>query len=163
MTIPLSEFTGNALYLDTMLPYALLRGIDKAAKRLFIRIENGEIIAYTSVLTFDELIYRLLLALIRERYAGSPFDRLRENEERMIAEFFPVIAPQVRDLSRLSHLTLLNVTAEDLDVMCKAMEQYHLRPRDALHFAAMRKANCFDLASNDQDFDRIPQVRRFTP
>jgi predicted nucleic acid-binding protein len=51
----LESFAGDRLYLDTMIPYALLRGIDPAAQTLFARIETGKITAYTSVLTFDEL------------------------------------------------------------------------------------------------------------
>lgn len=58
MTAPLREFRGNVIYLDTMLPYVLLRGIDQEVQRFFERIEGGEIQAYTSVLTFDELAYR---------------------------------------------------------------------------------------------------------
>ncbi len=48
MTVPLREFRGNVIYLDTMLPYALLRGIDEEVKRFFERIEGGEIQAYTA-------------------------------------------------------------------------------------------------------------------
>jgi predicted nucleic acid-binding protein len=59
MSRPLTDFSGDALYLDTMIPYALLRGIDPAAQTLFTRIQAGEFLAYTSVLTFDELTYRL--------------------------------------------------------------------------------------------------------
>ena len=80
MTKPVSDYTGGALYLDTMVPYALLRGIDPAAQELFSRIQQGELTAFTSVLTFDELAYRLLLALIRDRYDGSPLDRLRDGD-----------------------------------------------------------------------------------
>jgi hypothetical protein len=32
MSQPLTAFTGTALYLDTMIPYALLRGIDPEAQ-----------------------------------------------------------------------------------------------------------------------------------
>ena len=40
--------------------------------------------------------------------------------------------------------------------------QYHLRPRDALHLAAMQKCGCFDLLSHDPDFDRVPMISRYT-
>lgn len=43
MSEPLAHFTGSVLYLDTMMPYALLRGIDPAARTLFARIEAGEL------------------------------------------------------------------------------------------------------------------------
>jgi hypothetical protein len=63
-----------------MIPYALLRDIEPAVTGLFERIKAGELHAYTSVLTFDELAYRLLLALIRDQYSGSPMERLRDQK-----------------------------------------------------------------------------------
>jgi len=54
------------------------------------------------------------------------------------------------------------MTASDLDAMDEAMRRYHLRPRDALHLAAMQKCGCLDLVSNDAGFGRVPQVRRYT-
>jgi len=127
MSLTLDCFTGAAVYLDTMLPYALLRGVEPAAKALFERIEQGALTAYTSALTFDELAYRLLLALIRDHYGGAPLDLLRADEVRPIAE----------------------------------MVDYAIRPRDALHYAAMQRVGCLDLASHDAHFDRIPLLRRF--
>jgi predicted nucleic acid-binding protein len=127
MSLTLDRFTGAAVYLDTMLPYALLRGVEPAAKALFERIEQGALTAYTSALTFDELAYRLLLALIRDHYGGAPLDLLRADEVRPIAE----------------------------------MVDYAIRPRDALHYAAMQRVGCLDLASHDAHFDRIPLLRRF--
>lgn len=162
MSRPVADFTGNALYLDTMVPYALLRGIEPAAQALFARIQAGEFLAYTSVLTFDELTYRLLLALIRDHYGGSPLERLRDQEEKMIAEFYPRIAPPLTRLRHFPNLFLVEVTASDLDAMHDAILQYHLRPRDALHLAAMQACGCSDLLSQDADFDRVPIVRRYT-
>jgi predicted nucleic acid-binding protein len=162
MTRAISDFTGDALYLDTMVPYALLRGIEPAAQGLFARIQAGELTAYTSVLTFDELAYRLLLALIRDRYDGSPLERLREQEEKLIAEFSPQLVPHLTRLQTFPNLFLVDVTAADLNAMNEAILQYHLRPRDALHLAAMLKCACFDLVSYDADFDRVPTIHRYT-
>jgi len=162
MSRSLAAFSGDVLYLDTMVPYALLRGIDSAAQELFTRIESGELRAYTSVLTFDELTYRLLLALIRDHYGGSPLERLRDEETRMIAEFYPQLAPHLARLKGFPNLSLVDLTPSDLEVMDDVMKTYHLRPRDALHLAAMQKCGCFDLLSNDPDFDRAPQVQRYT-
>jgi len=58
--------------------------------------------------------------------------------------------------------TFLDVTRFDLEVMNQAMLDFAIRPRDALHFAAMQSIGCFDLASNDHHFDRIHQIRRFS-
>lgn len=117
MSEPLASFSGNMLYLDTMIPYALLRGIDPAAYTLFARIEAGELQAYTSVLTFDELAYRMLLALIRDRHGGSPLDRLRDQEAQVIAEFYPQLAPHLARLRDFPNLVLVDVTSLDVAAM----------------------------------------------
>lgn len=161
MSGPLAEYTGDTLYLDTMIPYALLRGIEPAAKSFFNRVQSGEFVAYTSVLTFDELAYRLLLARIRDAYDRSPLDRLRSDEAAMISEFYPDVAPQLTRLRRFPNFVLIDVSPADLNAMSDAMLQYHIRPRDALHLAAMQKCGCLDLLSNDSDFDRVPLVRRY--
>ncbi len=162
MSQPLTYFTGTALYLDTMIPYALLRGLDPTAQALFTRIQAGEILAYTSALTFDELAYRLLLALIRDYYGSSPLDYLRRDEEKMIAQFYPGIAPHLAQLQKFPNLTVVEVTLLDVEQMNKLMLQYHLKPRDALHVAAMQKSNCAVLVSHDTGFDRIPIIQRYT-
>jgi predicted nucleic acid-binding protein len=163
MTAPLNAFTGSVIYLDTMLPYMLLRGADPAVKVFFERIEHGDFAAYTSALTFDELAYRLLLAMIKDRYGGSPLDRLRDAEEKMLTEFAPAVVTLLRRLQELPHLTILDVLAFDVEVMSQAMSRYHLRPRDGLHLAAMQRISCLDLASTDPHFDRVPHIHRFTP
>ena len=158
----ITSFTGSTLYLDTMIPYALLRGLDPAARDLFARIEAAKLQAYTSVLTFDELAYRMLLALIRDHHGGSPLEQLRDNEAQMIAQFYPQLAPHLARLRAFPNLFLVDVTSSDLAVMDEAMSQYHIRPRDALHLAAMQKCGCLSLVSHDPDFDRVPQVHRYT-
>jgi predicted nucleic acid-binding protein len=157
-----SAFAGTVLYLDTMVPYALLRRLEPTVQELFARVERGEIRAYSSVLTFDELAYRMLLALVRDHYDGSPLDRLCDDEARMIAEFYPLLAPHLSQLCAFPNWFLVDMTASDLDAMDEAMRRYHLRPRDALHLAAMQKCGCLDLVSNDAGFGRVPQVRRYT-
>ena len=158
----LTDFTGQAIYLDTMLPYIFLRGIDAAAKSFFARIEDGEFLAYTSILTFDELAYRLLLAHIKDRYAGSPLDRLRHEEKQMMAEFMPSVAKLLRQMKEFPNLLTLDILASDFDRMVEAMTQFGLRPRDALHYAAMQRIECFNLASNDAHFRSISQIQCFS-
>jgi predicted nucleic acid-binding protein len=159
---PLSVFSGDALYLDTTVLYALLRGIEPGAETLFARIEAGQLRAYTSVLTFDELAYRMLLALIRDRYGPSPLDRLRDQEQQMIEEFYPQVAPRLHQLRTFPNLVLVEVAPSDLDAMDEAMLIHHLRPRDALHLVAMQKTGCLDLVSHDPDFDQVPTLSRYT-
>jgi predicted nucleic acid-binding protein len=162
MSQPLTDFVGRELYLDTMIPYTLLRGVDLAAQTLFEQIQRGRFQAYTSVLTFDELAYRLLLASIREQYSGSPLEYLRDNERKAIAEFYPPIAARLEQLQSFPNLSLVDLRASDVAGMNEYALQYQLRPRDALHLVAMQKCECFNLVSQDSDFDRVPIVHRYT-
>jgi predicted nucleic acid-binding protein len=154
-----TDFAGRVLYLDTMIFYAFLR--TEVAQPLFTRIEMGNLEAYTSVLTFDELTYKLLLALIRDNYSGSPLEHLRHQEEAMIAEFYPRLVPLLGQVLSYPHLTLVDVTPADIIRMNENISRYHLRPRDALHLAAMQACGCFALVSHDADPDRVSGVQRY--
>ncbi len=70
--------------------------------------------AYTSVLTFDELAYRLVLAFIKDRYSGSPLERLRDEEEKILAEFAPQVSTLLPQLRAYAALTVLDVLAANL-------------------------------------------------
>ena len=162
MALQLSDFNGERVYLDTMLPYLLLRKASADVRGFFDRLEQGEFIAFTSVLMFDELAYRLLLALIRDTYGSSPLDRLRNQETDLLSEFAPTVAELIQQVVRFPHLTVLDVLASDIAAMSAGMERYRLRPRDALHLAAMRRVECMHIASSDPHFDRIPHIRRYS-
>lgn len=162
MTLTFSTTQETRFYLDTMIPYALLRATDPGAQALFRRIEAGEITAYTSTLTFDELAYRLLLALIRDTLPGSPLDRLRQAEQEVMSRFGAEVGKAVESLARLPNLHIVPVLPDDIGRMSEAMGRYYLRPRDGLHLAAMERADCYTLISHDAHFDRLPHVQRFT-
>jgi predicted nucleic acid-binding protein len=155
----LSEFDGEVLYLDTMIFYRLLREEGSPAEPLFRRIQANEIQAYTSVLTFDELAYRLLLARIRDCYTGNPLDNLRQNEHKLIGEFAPQIESVLVQTQNFPNLFLIDFTVADLVPFYQLMCKYQLRPRDALHLAAMLKVDCLAIVSQDSDFDHITDIQ----
>jgi predicted nucleic acid-binding protein len=156
------DFRGDVLYLDTTTFYLFLRAATPEARTLFQNIEQGVFQAYTSVLTFDELAYRMLLALIRDTYKGAALDHLCRNQTQMIEEFYPRVDPHLVLLGSYPNLNILDITHADLDAMRHNIRQFRLRPRDALHLAAMQKVNCFALASQDSDFDIVPEVERYS-
>ncbi len=74
----------------------------------FERLERGEVLAYTSALTFDELGYRLILALIKDHYDGSPLELLRDQEEKLLAEFVPTVSSLLKRLRGYTNLAVLD-------------------------------------------------------
>jgi predicted nucleic acid-binding protein len=162
MSQPVSSFQGDNLYLDTMVFYSVLRASSTVARALLKQIETGRFQAYTAVLTFDELAYRMLLTLIRDKYGKSPQDHLRQDQAGVIAEFYPQIEQQLNQLQLLPNLTILDITLVDLIAMHRNSLAHHLLPRDALHLATMQKVGCKTLVSLDSDFDSIPGIHRYT-
>lgn len=162
MSQPLSDFDGSRIYLDTMIPYALLRSAHEGAMSFFNAVREGRITALMSALVFDELAYRLLLAFIRDRYSGSPLGHLRRRQGELLLQFAPAVAGLLERLRDIPHVAVLDVQPEDVGAMLEAMIAYSLLPRDALHLAAMRRTGCLDILSEDEHFDRVPGLRRFT-
>ncbi|MBV7331782.1 type II toxin-antitoxin system VapC family toxin [Chloroflexi bacterium TSY] len=161
MSQPVSSFQGDSLYLDTMIFHAVLRASDEVARSLFKSIEAGEFQAYTAALTFDELAYRMLLVLIRDKYGKSPLDQLRQNRQGMVAEFYSEVETQLTQFQLLSNLIVLDITIADLTAMHQNCAQYYLLPRDSLHLAAMQKVGYTALVSLDSDFDRVEGIQRY--
>ena len=162
MIRPISAISSNRVYLDTNAFYLLLREIASQATELFRKIERGNLYAYTSALSFDELAYRLLLGLIRDVYGKSPLDRLRQDESGMVAEFSSKVDLLLARVMSYPHLTVVSVEQSDILSMRENIRQLRLMPRDALHLAAMQKVDCFHLVSEDSDFDHIPGITRYT-
>ena len=162
MSEPIRNLTDGNGYLDTMILYAYLRASHADAANLFQQIEDGALQAFTAALTFDEVAYRLLLGLIRDRYGPSPLDRLRQDQTAMIDEFYPLIEPQLVALQHFPHFTIIPVIVEDIAVMHRNARQFHLLPRDALHLSVMQRIGCTNLISEDSDFDTVTNLKRFT-
>ncbi|RLI00673.1 PIN domain nuclease, partial [Candidatus Bathyarchaeota archaeon] len=57
-------------------------------------------------------------------------------------------------------LEVIPVDYTDYDVMRKTMMKYGLKPSDALHIASMNKAGIKHIVSEDEEFDKIPSIKR---
>lgn len=161
MSQSLNTFTGSMIYLDTLPFYALVRKLHPAVRDLFTHIKEGEIQAYTSALTFDELTHRIVVALAHEQNTKTETPH-HQPHLSLFAEFYPQVLPALTLLRNFPNLTLLDVSAIDLMLMGENMARCRLGPREALHLAAMQKSGCFDIVSHNTLFDSIPEVHRYT-
>ena len=57
-------------------------------------------------------------------------------------------------------LEVIPLDYTDYDVMRKAVMNYGLKPSDALHIASMNKAGIKRIVSEDEEFDKIPWIKR---
>ncbi len=111
-------------------------GRSKAARRVLDEIEEGRMVAYTSVMTWDEVVWAVSRAIGREDGVAA---------EKKLLRF-----PGLRFLEATLAVT---ARAEGL------METTDLRPRDALHCASALAKGLETFVSDDHHFAKAPGIR----
>jgi len=127
-------------YLDSnVFIYPLLYDDEKAklCENILRKIINGEIKAYTSILTWDEIVYVLWKKKGTEISKNEGYRFLR----------FP-------------NLNFIDVNTKILFKSQLLMEKYNLKPRDSIHAACAIIFNIQDIISDDSDFDNINELHR---
>ncbi len=107
------------------------------AGKILSRIENNEIIGYTSVLTWDEVMYVI-------------WKILGKADSISIGKKF-INYPNLRFINT------------DLNIIIKAMEiaeNYNLKPRDSIHIATALSRGIHNIISDDSDFDSVDIIYR---
>lgn len=159
----LDEVFRGKVYVDVNVFYMYLRPdpVHLSTIRAFLgRMVQGEIGVYTSVLTMDELFYRLLLARVKDFYGRNPLNVLREDMSEAIARCGSEIEVALRRLVELPHLQLAAVVEDDFSQMLANITAFGLLPRDALHVTVMQRLGLSEIATDDADFDRVTWLQR---
>jgi len=129
-------------YLDTnIFLYPVLYEDEKAkiCGEIIKKAVKREILAVTSVLTWDEFVYAL-----------SKFQK---------SEIYK------KEGKKFLHLPIEFLDANKT-VIYKAqtlIEKYNLKPRDAIHAASALHAGAEEIISDDSDFDKIKELKRISP
>lgn len=110
------------------------------AKNFLRKIALGEIEAYVSPVTWDEVVW-----VVRKVLGVSS----SLNQGRKLLSF-----PNLKILP-VKRTTVLK--AQDL------MEKYELKPRDALHAAIALENKITTIVSYDEDFDKLKEIKRIEP
>lgn len=107
------------------------------ARKIIGKVWQGKYKAYTSVLTFDEVLWAVQKNLGREKAAEVASNFLR--------------------------LVNLDFVSVNLVLMTESIRFYlqeKLAPRDAIHFASMKTKKLNKIISADSDFDKIKRIKR---
>ncbi len=128
------------LYIDSnIFIFPLIYDNDQANQSMEIltKIENNEITAYTSILTWDEVTYVVNKIMGKADSIGS-------------------------GKKFINYPNLRFITA-DINIIIKAqeiMKNYNIKPRDAIHVASALSKNIHNIVSDDSDFDSIDLINR---
>jgi predicted nucleic acid-binding protein len=134
-----------------------------ACQKLLDRIDNKEIVGFTSAHVLGEVVHRLLTIEACQRFgwpAKGIAQRLRKHpaEVRQLGR-----ARQAVDEITLIGLDVLPVAKSHASLATDLSRQHGLLYGDALVVALMQVHGLTLLASQDGDFDRVSSITRFAP
>ncbi|MBE8538724.1 PIN domain-containing protein [Geoglobus acetivorans] len=130
----------KSAYLDSnIFIYAALYSGETAekSKEWLIRASDGEFNAYTSSLTWDEVVY------VVRKAAGM-------EESIKVGKI----------LIKMPFLEFVDVNYDTCEDALRLVERYKLLPRDAIHAALALKHCDGAIISNDTDFDTVKELKR---
>ena len=78
---------------------------------------------------------------------------IRNNRGQLLRE-------TIEDIYAIQNLSILNVAGSTALDALDYIETENLKPRDAFHVAIMKSNKINEIASDDQDFDRVKGIKR---
>jgi predicted nucleic acid-binding protein len=127
------------IYIDsTVFLNAILNdeSLGRESRKFLGKIEENEIKASTSVLTFDEVAW-----IVKKN---------RNYETSLVA---------VKNLLDMP-IEFIDANYEIICLSYDLMKKYQLKPRDAIHAASALSRNIKIIISEDSDFDDIKEIKR---
>ncbi|MEM2210289.1 MAG: type II toxin-antitoxin system VapC family toxin [Nitrososphaerales archaeon] len=112
----------------------------KRSKDLLLRIAFGDVEAYTSIITWDEIVW-----VVKKTFGLEP-----SIEQGKLFLTFP-------NLKFLAVKKSIILRAQEI------LEKYKVKPRDAIHAATLIENKITSIVSYDKDFDIIKEIKRIEP
>lgn len=109
----------------------------KNAKAILVSIEKKELTAYTSTLTWDEVVWVVSKTLGRSEGIN-----------------------QGQKLLGFPNLEFISADANILSRAQTLMKKYKLTPRDAIHIGSAIERKIKIVVSDDQDIDQVNEIKR---
>lgn len=107
------------------------------AREILLQVEKGEIKAYTSTLTWDEVVYVVTRTMDRDEGISIG-----------------------RKLLGFPNLEFIDVDKLTISTAQSLIDRYHIRPRDSIHIASALNKNIKTIISDDKDFDKVAEITR---
>ena len=138
-------------------------GISKSCTDFLRRVEYEELAGYTSTIIIAEVLHRLMIAEIIEKYGTKSKEALR-----LLKEKPEIISPlteceeAVRAIPRFN-VSILTYTAEAIFQSRELRLKHLLLTNDSLNLQIMNFNDIINIATNDNDFKRIEHIAVWKP
>ena len=128
-------------YIDSnifIFAYSDYSNIGVICRKILHMIINSKITSFTSILTFDEIFYKIT--------------KLKDRETALII---------IESFLNLKNLNFIEVNLNTINYSLSLLKNYNLKPRDAIHLACALNKNIKNIISNDKDFDNVKEIKRY--
>jgi predicted nucleic acid-binding protein len=158
--------TSDSVFLDAntlVYHFGLHPSFGAACNQLLSRIEQQDLLGYTSTHVLSELAHRLMMieASALPGWTASKIKlRLRQHPAALarLTQFKSAI-----DALLQSRVAVLTIAPSLIASAAVVSQQSGLLSNDALIVAAMQNHGLANLATSDTDFDRVPGITRYAP
>lgn len=127
------------VYLDSnVFIYSILEDttLGEQALNILQMVQDGKLEAHTSILTFDEIVYVV--------------KKTKNIEQAILAG---------NAFLDFNNLKIADAKKETARNALKAIEEYSLLPRDALHYSTMKLLGISEIITEDKDFRKIKEIK----
>jgi len=127
------------------------------------RVEAGSIDGFTSLLVISEVIHKLMLSELIEKYGLKPHEVLikMKKEPEIISSLrkYKDILSKIKTIG----IKILQNTDKTHEKAITFIKKYNLMSNDAINAALSREYGIEDIVTNDSDFDRVDFINVWKP
>ena len=154
--------TGTRVFVDSNIFIYHFLGVSESCTIFLSRAESQDIIAYTSTIVLAEVLHRLMIAEVVERYNVKPKDALDFLKK---AETIPPLEKAEGALKEISRFNIkfFRLPEEAIFQSAELRREYSLLTNDSLNLYSMLSNHLSDIATNDSDFERVKDIRVWKP
>ncbi len=160
----LAEFSEPEIFVDTnIFVYALAKKhrYKHVSGMLLSKINEGEIIGFTSSTVINELFHTILIGEVKKKYGDNNIIRFIKEHPNVISECS--VAYGALDDVFDSSIVILPLTLEVLHHAKSLSKEHNLLFSDAIHAASSKVYGIKHIATNDSDFDRVDFLKNWRP
>lgn len=160
----LEDFTEPEIFVDTNI---FIYGLAKkhrykhTSEALLSKINNGEIIGFTSSTVINEIFHTILVGAIKQKYGDVEVIRFIKEHPDVISEC-EVAYSALEDVFE-SSIVILPLTFEVLLLAKTLSKKHNLLFSDAIHAASCEIYGIKHIATNDSDFERVDFLKQWKP
>jgi predicted nucleic acid-binding protein len=127
------------------------------------RAETGDIDAYTSTIVLAEVIHRLMVAEVIEKYDVELRGAVRFLKEN--PEVIPTLEKCENAVEKIPQfgVKVLLATVEAIFQSGELRRRHLLMTNDSLNLYVMRSNQLYNIATNDGDFERVEWIKVWKP